>query len=527
VQFAAAELRNYAPSFEVPHNRIQAAILKIADAGHTVSVTHIAAELADCPAFSEVDGIEYLRAMAGAAPATTSPENVRKQMSEALRTWRHLGSPLPKAGDVELVTADTIEPEKVDWVWPGWLAAGKLHLIAGSPGTGKTTLCLAMASIITTAGAFPCGACVPCGSVLMWTGEDDLADSIIPRFLACGGNRSRLHFVAGVREDDGSSRPFDPAYDVEGLVTAARNIKDLKLLIVDPVVSAVAGDSHKNTETRRALQPLVDFAANAGVAVLGVTHYSKGTAGRDPAERVTGSLAFVAVSRLVMVTAKPKEPGDSWRLVRAKSNIGPDGGGFEYDLQQIPVDEPNGIFGQSIEWGAPLEGSALALLAEVEAPQVQGNSSALDAAVTWLPEMLGTGTVPVKFLEGMALERGHSWATVRRAKIVLGVKAIKEGAGWLWRMPNMLKFNQDAHTKNDERLSALEDAHMSAFEDAQDAHQNGVSALAAFEHLADLVSEIPGASQAQATTAEPAAAATHDSLRVATAAGPSAPAVAT
>ncbi|MEY4966235.1 MAG: DnaB-like helicase terminal domain, partial [Pseudomonadota bacterium] len=119
VQFAAAELRNDAASFEVPHNRIQTAILKIADAGHTISVNHIAAELADYPAFAEVGGIEYLRAMTGASPATTTPENVRKQMSEALRTWRHLGSPLPKAGDVELVTADTIEPEKVDWVWPG------------------------------------------------------------------------------------------------------------------------------------------------------------------------------------------------------------------------------------------------------------------------------------------------------------------------------------------------------------------------------------------------------------------------
>ena len=492
VQFAAAELRNDSPSFVVPHNRIQRAILKIASAGHIVSVMHLAVELADYPAFNEVGGVDYLRAMAGAAPATTSPENVRKQMSKALRTWRHLGSALPKAGDVELITADTVEMQKIDWVWPGWLAAGKLHLIAGSPGTGKTTLSLSMAAIITNAGTFPCGAHVPCGSVLMWTGEDDLADSIIPRFTACGGDCSRLHLVKGVRQEDGLSAPFDPAYDLDQLVTAARNIKDLKLLIVDPVVSAVAGDSHKNTETRRALQPLVDFAANAGVAVLGVTHYSKGTAGRDPAERVTGSLAFVAVSRLVMATAKPKEPGDSWRLVRAKSNIGPDGGGFEYDLLQVQVDEAKGIFGQSITWGGPLEGTAQALLAEVEAPQEHGNSPALGAAITWLAEMLGTGSVAQRFLEDMALRTGHKWATVRRAKKEMGVESIKDGTkgGWLWRMPNMLKPVEDAHTKNDEHLSAFEDAHMSTFEDDKALIKNSVSTLAPFEHLGDVASVV-------------------------------------
>ena len=434
VEFAAKELRNDAMSFQVPHNRIQQTILAAFDAGRTASAKTITAELADYPPFHEVGGMDYLCAMAGAAPATTSTENVQKQMRETLLSWRHLQDPIPKPGSVELVRADAVKLEAIDWIWRGWLAAGKFHLIAGAPGTGKTTLSLAMAATITIGGVFPCGARAERGSVLMWTGEDDLGDSIVPRFKACGGDVLRLRCVSGVRAEDGSSRPFDPAYDIEQLTVAARNISDLKLLIVDPLVSVITGDSHKNGETRRDLQPLVDFAANAGVAVLGVTHYSKGTAGRDPAERVTGSVAFVAVSRLVMVTAKPKEPGDFRRLVRAKSNIGPDGGGFEYELKRVIVEHIADIEGQCVTWGTILEGTAQELLAEVEAPDSGAQASKLQAAEDWLKRVLGNGPLPARDMRAMAERDGHKWATVKRAKERLEVESFQEGEAWYWRL---------------------------------------------------------------------------------------------
>jgi hypothetical protein len=215
--------------------------------------------------------------------------------------------------------------------------------------------------------------------------------------------------------------------------------------------------------------------------VVGITHYSKGTTGRDPAERVTGSLAFVAVSRLVMATAKPKDAGESWRLVRAKSNIGPDGGGFEYELERVTINADTNIQGQCVRWGDPLEGSAQALLAEVETPESESDAPRRGAAEVWLVEMLGTGRIGTEFLMKMAEEAGHSWATVKRAKRHLGIKAMKNGltGGWAWEMPKMLTPSEDAHHKNDEQLSAFEDAHVSAFEDVEDAHQNGVSTLAA------------------------------------------------
>lgn len=476
LEMVSAEMRGDASLFQVPYNRVQEAIFRAYDAQRAITLTGIIADLHDYAALAQVGGLDLLQALAFASPAVVSAEAGQKQAMETMRAWRALQSPLPKAGDVELIRADTIRPTKIDWVWPGWLAAGKFHLIAGSPGTGKTTLSLSLAASITTGGMFPCGQRSSLGSVLMWTGEDDLADSIIPRFLACGGDRTRLHFVSGVRGENGQTLPFDPAYDVEQLIVAARRIKDLRLLIVDPVVSAVSGDSHKNGETRRCLQPLVDFAANNGVAVLGVTHYSKGTAGRDPAERVTGSLAFVAVSRLVMVTGKPKGQGDSSRLVRAKSNIGPDGGGFEYELLRVSVDEAADIQGQYVLWGDLLEGTAQALLAEIETVESDSDAPQRGAAKQWLIELLGNGMVRSSHVETRALEAGHKWATVRRAKKELGVISVNVGkAGWLWSMPQVLTQSEGAQHENSEHVSTCSPPeHVST---CSDAHPNIVNAL--------------------------------------------------
>jgi len=160
-----------------------------------------------------------------------------------------------------------------------------------------------------------------------------------------------------------------PARDIEPLRDAIKQSGGADLLIVDPVVSAVAGDSHKNSETRRALQPLVDLASGLGAALIGVTHFSKGTTGRDPVERLTGSLAFGAIARVVMVAAK-KQPGPDGAeperiLSRAKSNIGADTGGIAYALCQS---EPaHGVSATSIRWLDPIEWTAREILGAAEA----------------------------------------------------------------------------------------------------------------------------------------------------------------
>lgn len=347
------------------------------------------------------------------------------------------GRALAADDGVILVNGADLEPAPVDWLWLHWLARGKFHLLAGAAGVAKTTIMMNLAATNTTGGQWPDGSQAPVGNVLVWSGEDDPADTLLPRLLAAGADRARVFFVTGARLA-GEVSPFDPARDMAQLLVAIERIGGVSLLVVDPVVSAVAGDSHKNTEVRRALQPLVELAAASGAAVVGISHFSKGGQGADPLQRVIGSVAFGALPRVVMVAAKTKgKDGEPARvLARSKSNIGPDEGGFEYRLEQ--VEALPGIEASRVVWGATLDGTARELLTDPDAEDTD-EGTARDSAAEFLNQVLAADTVPVKAIEAEARAAGIAWRTIRRAADQLHVIKRKGGmdTGWYWQLPKM------------------------------------------------------------------------------------------
>lgn len=368
------------------------------------------------------------------------------------------GTPTAKLRqEVILVNGADLTPKPVRWLWPGWLALGKIHILAGAPGQGKTTIALAMAATVTIGGRWPDGSRCQPGNVLVWSGEDDPADTLLPRLLAAGADKRRVYFVSGTRLN-GEVQSFDPARDMAELETQATAIGGVSLIMVDPVVSAVAGDSHKNTEVRRALQPLVDLASRMDAAAVGISHFSKGGQGSDPASRVVGSIAFTAVARVVLVAAKVKgEEGNNDRriLARGKSNIGPDDGGFKYYIEQS---EPlPGIHASYIAWGKAVEGSARELLNE---PDGEGSEdkSAVDAAQEFLREALASGPTPTRTLQTECKDAGVSWASVRRASAAMGVMK-RKGAGsiWYWSLPHVAQIAQVLDVEKVEQVDAQVD----------------------------------------------------------------------
>lgn len=329
---------------------------------------------------------------------------------------------------VELIRADEIIPEPIRWLWSGWLAQGKLHILGGTPGTGKTTIAMRMASTVTTGGAWPDGSQAMHGNVVIWTGEDDPADTLVPRLIAAGADLERVYFVGGVSEG-GKPRAFDPAKDMEPLKRAIEVAGGASMIVIDPIVNVIAGDSHKNSETRRSLQPLVDLASTLDAALLGITHLTKGTAGREPVERIVGSIAFGALARVVMIAAK----ADGRRVIcRAKSNIGPDEDGFAYELQQGELAQHPGLIASWVEWGEVIEGKARDILADAEE---QGDAAGGEAEA-FLRALLADGPVPATDAKAAADAAGLSWDKVKRAKKSVGVVTEKSvfGGAWVWRL---------------------------------------------------------------------------------------------
>lgn len=336
---------------------------------------------------------------------------------------------------VELTAAIDIPVEKIQWIWPGWLPRAKLSILAGAGGCGKTTLAISLAATLSRGGDWPDDSkCETAGNVVIWSGEDGIADTIIPRLTAAGADLTRVHIIEGLRDQRGNRRQFDPAANFALLNEAAAQIDGVSLLIFDPLINLIRGDMHRANEVRQGLQMVVDFAEQHGCAVLGISHLSKGASQSSAANRVIGSQAFSALARTVLVAEKDQN-SEVRVLVRAKSNVSIDSGGIEYFVESIVIDEL--LETTCIRWGEAIDGSAEAILAAIEQTGGARPASATQDACSFLEDTLQAGPVAINALMALAEARCISSASLRRAQKQLGIRSLKTGmqGGWVWELP--------------------------------------------------------------------------------------------
>lgn len=344
-----------------------------------------------------------------------------------------------------------IQPVPVHWLWPSRIALGKLTLIVGDPGLGKSLLTLDLAARVTTGRAWPDktpndGA----GSVLLLNAEDDAADTIRPRLDAASADSSRVHVLEAVRvkDDEGrlSSHSFSLADDLGALEEAIRDLGDVRLVVIDPISAYLDGvDSHVNTEVRGILGPVAALAARSGAALVGVHHLNKGAGAAI--YRTSGSIAFVAAARAVWAVGRDSadDTGERRLFLPVKNNLGPDSGGLAFTLN-TDGGRP------TVAWGEAVHLDATDALAS----DPDGHTEGADAR-SFLLDFLSDG--PRAALEVLRAARaaGHAEKTLRRAKRALAVRSAKLAEGWTWALPGQDgQGGQDSPPGNVGHLGHLE-----------------------------------------------------------------------
>ena len=344
-----------------------------------------------------------------------------------------------------------IQAKPIRWLWPGRIACGKLTMIAGNPGLGKSQLTASLAAIVSGGEQWPVDniRCEP-GAVVILSAEDDAEDTIRPRLEAAGAELQSCYILDAVRDVDEKGKPYQRAFslkrDLERLSNLLTELKNVRLVVIDPV-SAYLGDadSHKNAEIRALLAPLGDLAAKHGVALVAVSHFNK-SGQQDALLRVMGSLAFVAAARAAYAVVKDQNDPQRRLFLPLKNNVGGDVIGYAFTLESVPLAED--IETSRIVW----EQEAVTITVD-EAMTPMGDPeerSELEDAKAFLENLLTDGPLVSKQVHADAEGAGYSRATIRRAQRALGITPAKEGmkGPWLWRLPmKVLKNAEDAHSK--------------------------------------------------------------------------------
>lgn len=216
--------------------------------------------------------------------------------------------------------ADMIEPQVTDWLWDEYIPLGAFGLHSGREGLGKSATAFEIAARITRGELAGCFFGTPKRVVICAT-EDDWATTIVPRLMAANADLTRIMRVE-VTAGDSTQELLLPT-DLDAFQQGILSFGDVALVLLDPLMSRLDGrlDTHKDSQVRQALEPLVRLAQDAHVTVLGIIHVNK-TQTNDPLTAIMGSRAFVAVARFVFATVQDPNDEAQFLLGQVKCNVG-------------------------------------------------------------------------------------------------------------------------------------------------------------------------------------------------------------
>lgn len=320
------------------------------------------------------------------------------------------------------VWADTITMVRTRWLWQQRIPLGAVSTIAGDGDRGKSTLALLLAAKVTK-GELRGDLYGKPRSVLISTTEDTAADTLTPRLRAAGADLSK---VAILRRTNSLLFP----QDADRLVTMIGQT-NAGLLVLEPFLGHFgANDSHKESDVRQAMNPLVEIAEEHKLAVVGLHHFNKGNG--SATQRLSGSSAWRNVARAVLICEEAPESVTEGTHVLAVEKANLSEGkpkSIAYVIRKEVVGQDDGdITAGVVQLRAEVDITAAGLLN----PQ-KGRKR--DSAKDWLQGALELGPVPVSDLKQRGVGLGHSEMTIDRVRAELGVKATRHTNHSDWSLP--------------------------------------------------------------------------------------------
>lgn len=318
----------------------------------------------------------------------------------------------------QIITADQIEVKALSWLWFPFIPFGKVTVIQGDAGDGKSTLVLTLAAMLSRGEAMPFSIDderEPI-NIIYQSSEDDADDTIVPRYLNAGGDPKRLFFI--------SEEEKMLSFSDERLLKAIQQTGS-KLVILDPLSAYIGEKTGINSanEIRAQFRPLIDIAKQTGCAVVIIHHMNKMT-GQKAINRAVGSVDIVAAARSVLLVARTdREKPDERILVQVKCNIGPTGNAIVFSVE-----------GGRIEWIEETNKTADEVLG-VFASRTGRPDREFRKALEMLLQTVAACPMPQREVMEKLHAAGIGDSTAKKAKAMLGIVSKKDGPHWVWSLP--------------------------------------------------------------------------------------------